>query len=450
MTLVLLLLAATPASEASALAKARRWNELLLAFEARRPASLSAKDRVEVSRALTHACQATEGDEPSLAQAAGEKAVELEPTADALACAGAAAVHNRQPGAAEELLRKGLAAFPKDGRFPLELARLFYMEQDDAQATSMVAKVPRKSAQYAEAQELAAKLAKRSGGGRAAPAGVDWDAEDGAGPPPIASARPGAKLKGAGITGLGYESSVDGEGRRVRQNSYFRFRYFSGQRDFGQRAEYEGEVQDALEEARRSAKRVLGLAREEPLEVILYSRAEFALHFGGGLARTVAGFYSENAIRMNDSAELTSETRATLVHEYVHAIIDERAGFTHGTVPMWLHEGLAEYVRSEATGEAGPSPKLRQALAVRAQAGTLPPLTALRSTALVAQANPVIAYAVATFAVQLMIKRSSVSAVLELIAALGRGAPLEKVFERTVGKDLASFDDELRDLLAKP
>src|SRR6185436_2190694 len=101
-----------------------------------------------------------------------------------------------------------------------------------------------------------------------------------------------------------YESGVDEEGRRTRGNQYFRFRYFNGQRDFGQRADYEGRVQSALEEARQASNRLLGQARQSPTDVILYSKAEFVMHHGAQAARAIAGFYSENAIRMNDSAEI--------------------------------------------------------------------------------------------------------------------------------------------------
>ncbi len=440
MPLVLaLLLTQAPASQATALAKARRWNELLVEFEAQRPSSLSKKDRATIAKAFTAACEATEGDDPSLAQATGERAVALEPTAAALACAGAAAVHNRQPAAAEELLRRGLTSFPKDGRFPLELARLFYMEQDDAQALALVARIGSKSPQFAEATELKAKLVRRGGmRADAAPAG-DAAPRRGGGP----------ALTGGGVTGLGYESSVDGEGRRVRQNAFFRFRYFSGQRDFGQRAEYEGQVQESLEEARRGARRVLGVSREGALDVILYSREEFSLHFGGTWAAMIAGFYGDNAIRMNDSATLSDKTQRTLVHEYVHAVVDELAGFQRGAVPIWLNEGLAEYVEHEYAGEDGPAPQYVDALASRAQAGKLPSLAAMRSGALIAQANPVLAYAYAHLAVRLMVQRSSVPAVLKFIEALGRGAPFEKTFEQIVGKELSAFDEELRQSLGK-
>src|SRR5205085_5271721 len=105
--------------------------------------------------------------------------------------------------------------------------------------------------------------------------------------------------KGAGPERTSYESGTGPGDLRTRDNRYFHFKYFNNQRDFGQRAEFEGQVASALEEARQHADSVLGIARESPVDVILYTREEFALHQGEAAARTVAGLYSQNAIRVN-------------------------------------------------------------------------------------------------------------------------------------------------------
>ena len=51
-----------------------------------------------------------------------------------------------------------------------------------------------------------------------------------------------------------------------------------------------------------------------PTDVILYSKSEFIMHHGAQAARSVAGFYSDNAIRMNDSAEINPHNQTVLVH----------------------------------------------------------------------------------------------------------------------------------------
>ncbi|WP_239578785.1 hypothetical protein [Archangium primigenium] len=133
-------------------------------------------------------------------------------------------------------------------------------------------------------------------------------------------------------------------------------KYFNNARDFSQRAEYEGRIVAALDEAHGHTRQVLGEAREAPVDVVLYTREEFRTHQGAALARTVAGLYSAGAIRINDAAELTRQTKATLVHEYVHAVVDDLVQAARGGqhVPVWLNEGLAEYVEWRYLGHDKP------------------------------------------------------------------------------------------------
>ena len=92
---------------------------------------------------------------------------------------------------------------------------------------------------------------------------------------------------------------------RTRTHGGFDIRYFNNERDFGQRADYEGRIAEALDDASGFTRRILGFARERPVEVILYTRDEFRAHMGERAARSVAGLYSMDAIRINDAAELT-------------------------------------------------------------------------------------------------------------------------------------------------
>jgi hypothetical protein len=244
-----------------------------------------------------------------------------------------------------------------------------------------------------------------------------------------------------------YESGVDDEGRRVRQNQYFRFRYFNAKRDFGQRADYEGRVQAALEDGRVQVERLLGAAREKPLDVILYSRQEFTLHHGPQAAAQIAGFYSADAIRMNDSAEINDRTRAVLVHEYVHAVMDELTSFTHASLPTWMHEGTAEYVEWRFQGQDGPTlaeSKVVQQLAGRDQ---LPRLAELGMGPLIATRDPGLSYVVSALAVRLLIERRSMGELVELMKDCGRGAPFAQVLERRFGTTVERLDEELASTL---
>ncbi len=154
--LALLLAAAAPpaASKADPFVSGAQWEELYLAFAAAPVGGYSAADRTKLAVALTQGCVALESKDPVMAISLGEKAVDFEATADALLCVGKSGQKTDQRSAAEAALRKGAAAFAKDGRFPLELGRLAISENDGDAAVAVLANVPKKSAESKEADAL--------------------------------------------------------------------------------------------------------------------------------------------------------------------------------------------------------------------------------------------------------------------------------------------------------
>lgn len=431
--LIALALSAPPtAGQAAAFAKAKQWEELYLAFAAAAPDASPRGDRGKIAQALLAGCRALEVDDAVMAFSLGEKSVAFAPSADGLYCTAMTGKRSDQRGAAEEALKKGSTSFPRDSRFWLELGRLYLEDGQPGEAASQLAKVPAKAKESAEAKRLIAQIARDSG---ASVGGPGLKVENGGG------GTQGGEL--ARATSRSYESSVDDDGRRVRQNQYFRFYYFNSKRDFGQRAEYEGRVQGALEDSRVTAQRLLGVARDKPVDVILYSREEFRLHHGPQAAQAVAGFYSEDAIRMNDSAEINDQNRATLVHEYVHAVMDELGSFNQRALPVWMHEGLAEYIEWRSAGAEGPPKHYATALQQLALQGQLPKLTEMTNGPLIATRNPGLSYALAAVAVRLLVDNRGMAEVIELIRECGRGAPFEATLERRFGTSLARLDEEL-------
>lgn len=424
------LAAAPPAARALELAKAKQWDELYLQFATAKPEAYPRGDQARLAEALAQGCAALLPADAVLAQSLGAKSAEFGAGGDGVLCAARAGLESEQRSAAEESLREGAARLPKDARLPLELGRLLLEDNDGLGAVAALEQVPKGAAQHKEAQALLV-TAKR----------LVHDARD-----EERQATPAPGGRGGGSTGSsgGWESSVDDEGRRMRGNGHFRFRYFNGKRDFGQRAEYEGRVQAALEDARVTVQRLLGETRETPLDVILYSRQEFALHHGAQAAAAVAGFYGQNAIRMNDSAEMTPEVQTTLVHEYTHAVFDELASFNAHALPVWLNEGLAEYTAWRSQGSDHAPADRQTALRALAQRNELPTLGQLSQGPLVGQANPALLYALSASAVKLMVTKAGLPRVLALLREVGHGAPFVKGFVSCVGEDLARFDEELR------
>jgi hypothetical protein len=452
MLLLLLALGAAPtAAEANKLASAKQWEELYLAFAAASPDAASKTDRPKIAAALLKGCVALQGDDAVMANSLGEKSVAFNATAEALFCTGITAKRTDQRGAAEDTFRKGLTTFPKDGRFGLELGRLYAEDHQPNEAFKALSAVPPKSKEAVEAKKLLSTLNR-----------------DGL-PPDDVSSAPGpsalrvetTNLTGQDTSGFrsptgatprstssSYESVTDADGNRVRQNQYFRIRYFNQKRDFGARADYEGSVQSALEEARTSAQRLLGEARERPCDVILYSRDEFRLHHGAAASQAIAGFYSEDAIRMNDSAEMNSQNQAVLVHEYVHAVMDEIVNFRHGELPVWMHEGTAELIEWRYQGGDGPPLGYKNRLAGMARNKRLPSLSQLRDGPLVGMSDPGTMYALSAMAVRELVARNGMSALVRMMRDCGRGVPFEKALQDHYSLTIQELDERVSDTLA--
>ena len=439
-----------PAAQAVEWARAQKWEELYLAFAAVSPQAYAKSEQPVVAKALAQGCLALLGDDAVMAYSLGEKSVAFVASAEGLYCTGVTGVVTEQRAAAESAFRSGQAKYPKDYRFPLELGRLLAEEGDLAPARAALLKIPKKAKEWPDAEAVLRRLSKSSAEEPLAsedkrPPTVAVD--EGSGPPP------GADRVGRGAppsTGsLTYESSVDDEGRRVRANQYFRFRYFNAQRDFGQRAEYEGRVQGALDEARRAAERIVGVARQTPTDVILYSRKEFELHHGQQAALAVAGFYSGSAIRMNDSAEINPHNQSTLVHEYVHAVVDEVAGFHSGAVPVWLNEGLAEYTSWQYEGREGPTGRLDVALKQQALARRLPSLSVMSQGPLIGMSNPAMAYALSAVGVKVLVAKRGMREVVGLITDLGKGTSFKEAYQQHYGHEVEELDADVASELGR-
>ncbi len=458
---LLLLLGAPPKAEkADSLAKARQWEELYLAFAAADPKGYSDAEQKSVGKALQKGCDALLKSDAVMAYSLGEKAAQFDPTADALLCLGRSGSRTDQKTAAEQALKQGEAGYPGDARFPLELGKLALSEKDGRTAVAALERVPKKSKEAKEADGLLKQARAIKGDQDSAREEANAQARDlrkqeeaaasgdKRAPAPQAMAGNPAKHRVDTTDSLSYESAVDSEGRRVRQNAHFRFRYFNGQKDFGQRADYEGSVQAALEEARNASHRIIGQTRESATDVILYSKAEFEMHHGKGMAQAIAGFYSDNAIRMNDSAEINDHNQAVLVHEYTHAVIDEMSGFHDERVPIWVNEGLAEWTEWNYQGNDEGPPATQAALKQYAQAKQLPTLREMSHGALATQDNPALRYAVSASAIGLLVKRGGMENVIGLIHDVGRGGNVEQVLKDRFGKGLADLQEELESELA--
>nr|WP_228530946.1 MULTISPECIES: hypothetical protein [Myxococcaceae] len=413
-----LLLAATPPpapARAEALARSGRWDALYLAYAAVSPERYAPSERTALSRALARGCAAELRNDAVLASALGERAARFEPTAAALRCLARAALATEQRAAAESALREGMRRHPGDGGFALALGELLQSEGDAAGARAALLQVPAGSPEAARASALLA-------------------------------AAQAAEAEGVEA------STAAPEGLHVRESGRFVVRYLDRTRDFGQRADYEGRCVAALEEAYAHTRSLLGRAREAPVDVLFLTREQFARAHGPQAARSIAGLYAGGAIRINqalgDAGELTADTRATLVHEYVHSALDELGGGA-GALPTWLNEGLAEYVEWRYLGSDAPPRPLAARLAAAARAGTLPSIGAMAHGALIAQGDPGLAYALSALAVRELLRQEGPARLLTLVREVGEGRPFDAVLQARYGRSVASLDEELKSVLSR-
>ncbi|AFE06909.1 hypothetical protein COCOR_06400 [Corallococcus coralloides DSM 2259] len=444
---LLLLAAAPPAQKAKELAAHKEWEELYLAFAAADPASYPEAQRPSVAAPLLKGCEALLAEDAVMAYSLGERAVAFQETAGGLRCLAKSALKTDQRAAAEEALKKGLATFPKDGAFALELGRLQLQDKDSAGALATLQQVPAKSKEAAEAKKLmqqARAQVSEEGAARREAERLE-QRMNGDGDTRQAKATAGGEVRPASLS---YESGVGKDGMRVRQNSRFAIRYFNSDRDFGQRAEYEGKVVSALDEAYDFTQRTLGRARERQLNVVLYTRDEFATHLGPSYAARVAGLYHDDAIRMNDAAELTQGTKATLVHEYVHAAVDEICPRGGGALPRWFNEGLAEYIEWRYLGLDGPPRYLRDVMKGQAKQGRLPKLSDMDSQAPISMSQPEVAYGTSAMAVRELVRLGGQEKLLDFIQKAGQAESFQEALKATYEKDFAGLDQAVRAALS--
>ncbi|MFN0062690.1 MAG: peptidase MA family metallohydrolase [Myxococcaceae bacterium] len=443
-TMVSLLHAGSPAATAESLAAKGAWDQLLLAFGATGQSVLSEADAKRVGRALDAGCEALFSDDRILAFSLAARSAAISPTPNGLRCYVRAARATEQRGAAEEALRLGHARFPKDAWFALELGRQLFEDGLGLEARTLLSAIPSRAPEHEEAQALltnAERAAVQSQNEtqrlRETERRVQRMGEPARQPQP-----PGPVRNPLPAT----ESAVEREtrGMRAREGRHFRFSYFSGQRDFAQRADFEGQVSGALERARLHTERVLGYAQQEPVEVVLYSSEEFARQFGGIMGQVVAGFYAQGAIRLNGAAKLTPKNRAVLTHEYAHALIDEIAG-RQAQIPAWVHEGIAQYVEWRFLGGDGPDANEQFALRAAANSKRLPSLRALEAP-LIGQSDPRLMYAYAGTAVRGLYKRGP-ERLLAFLRALGQGDRVAAALQKHFGLDDLRLTDETRHVL---
>jgi tetratricopeptide (TPR) repeat protein len=170
------------------------------------------------------------------------------------------------------------------------------------------------------------------------------------------------------------------------------------------------DVLGILEDAYRHAGRELDYFPEEPVTVVIYTEKDF-FDITMLPAWTAGAFDGKIRLPIRGMDEITDITlEHVLYHEYVHALVES---ITH-RVPLWLNEGLAEYL-------------VPRDYFVRI--GQLIPLRSLeRGFPLGDQRQMTIAYMESYSAVSELVERYGLARFKEMLFALGEGKDLNGAF----------------------
>ena len=177
------------------------------------------------------------------------------------------------------------------------------------------------------------------------------------------------------------------------------------------------EVLDALESAYNSVGSDLGLFPTTRIPVLLYTKSDYSSVTAG--PDWSGGLY-DGKIRLpvGGVTKLNPQLRSIIFHEFTHVLVAE---LTHGNIPTWLNEGLAQIEeRKEFSAHMnemlGRSPKEGQLLSLKTLSGSF--ISMDRAQAGVAYQQ---SYSIADF----MVKRYGWYAMQGILKHLGERASLE-------------------------
>jgi len=154
------------------------------------------------------------------------------------------------------------------------------------------------------------------------------------------------------IVKLRREKDIEGD-FKTKKRLHFKIRF-----ERGADSEYIWTVSDILEDGRRTLRSEFNLYSEEIIPVVVYTGRQFKE--ATVTSHWTLGLY-DGKIRLNehDIARGDDALRRTLYHEYGHAVLF----LTYGpNIPMWLHEGFAQFNEPEQLSSTSDNNFLRNYL----------------------------------------------------------------------------------------
>jgi hypothetical protein len=203
---------------------------------------------------------------------------------------------------------------------------------------------------------------------------------------------------------------------------------------------YERQLREIVRDAQAGASSELGLELRQPLTVKVHSRAGFEREFGTEAVQVDAARFVGNVIHLNGGARLDDRLAGLVVHEVVHALLDDRG--TAASLPRWLDEGLAERLSWKRRGVSDLAPNQLAELKQAGERRTLLPLPTAR------ELTP-FGYLKSFAAVLFLEARFGREKVLALTRATLAGEPFERASRRELGWSTADLEREFAAWVAR-
>ncbi|QWV92272.1 hypothetical protein KP004_13750 [Geomonas oryzisoli] len=196
-----------------------------------------------------------------------------------------------------------------------------------------------------------------------------------------------------------------------------------------------GQVLDALESAYNTVGSDLGRFPTTRIPVLLYTKKDYSSVTAG--PDWSGGLY-DGKIRLpvGGLTEVTPQLRAIIFHEFTHVLVAE---LTHGNVPTWFNEGLAEI-----EGRKLFAPKLPP-LTGAADKHLLPLADLSRGFSGMGGAQAWMAYQQSFSMTSFMVQRYGWYAVQEILKHLGERADMNKAVSKALADYALDLDGVMRE-----
>ncbi|MDJ0522665.1 MAG: tetratricopeptide repeat protein [Planctomycetota bacterium] len=193
-----------------------------------------------------------------------------------------------------------------------------------------------------------------------------------------------------------------------------------------------------LEDAYAHVTSDLGIAPRTPAQVVLYEGAEFQRVTGAH--SWVGALYHNGVLRVptRNLQRHRSTAERVLAHEFTHHVLRER----NPSLPIWWHEGIAQYVENDHASGVRRRAEIGEQLAAqkeRSRLLTLDELRRLRITNVKNAGTVQLFYAQALHFTGWLVDRFGSGALPSFLTALGTGTDIDAAAKRAFGADVTEL-----------